>query len=119
MTGPGGFVGSCLANRLVELGAKVTVVLRDLPGGNNFALLGLRDRVNIVNRSVTDLGLVERALNEYEVVICFHLAAQAIVGVATACGCQRGNEATSPANLLTLQATGPSARMWRASLRSW
>jgi CDP-glucose 4,6-dehydratase len=82
VTGAGGFVGSCLANRLVELGAKVTVILRDHTGGNNFALLGLRDRVNIVNGSVTDLELVERALNEYEVKICFHLAAQAIVGVA-------------------------------------
>jgi nucleoside-diphosphate-sugar epimerase len=69
VTGPGGFVGFCLVNRLVELGAKVTVVLRDHTRGNNFALLGLRDRVNIVNRSVTDLGLVERTLDEYEVVI--------------------------------------------------
>jgi CDP-glucose 4,6-dehydratase len=82
VTGAGGFVGSCLAHRLVELGAKVTVVLRDQTGGNNFAFLGLRDQVNIVNGSITDPALVERALNEYEVKICFHLAAQAIVGVA-------------------------------------
>lgn len=100
-------------------GAKVTVILRDHTGGSNFAHLGLRDRVSIVSGSVTDAALVERALNEYEVVICFHLAAQAIVGVTTACRCQRGNEATSPANHLTLQATGPSARTWRASLGSW
>lgn len=82
VTGAGGFVGSCLANRLVEFGARVTVILRDHIEGSNFAVLGLPDRVNIVSGSITDLGLVERALNEHEVKICFHLAAQAIVGVA-------------------------------------
>jgi CDP-glucose 4,6-dehydratase len=82
VTGAGGFVGSCLSQRLVELQAKVTVILRDRVGTNNFAHLGLENQVNIVFGSITDVGLVERALNEYENNICFHLAAQAIVGVA-------------------------------------
>jgi CDP-glucose 4,6-dehydratase len=82
VTGAGGFVGSWLAHRLVERGAQVTVILRDEPLLSNFRLLGLAPRVNVVRGSITQPGLVGRVLNEYEVDTCFHLAAQAIVGIA-------------------------------------
>jgi CDP-glucose 4,6-dehydratase len=82
VTGAGGFVGSWLAHALVEHGATVTAILRDEPRLSNFDLLGLGERVNVVRGSVTDAATVERAFNEYEVDTCFHLAAQAIVGVA-------------------------------------
>jgi CDP-glucose 4,6-dehydratase len=82
VTGAGGFVGSWLANRLVELDAEVTVIVRDQLGGSNFELLGLPQRVNVVTGSITELALVQRTINEHEVSVCFHLAAQAIVGVA-------------------------------------
>lgn len=82
VTGAGGFVGSSLANRLVDLGASVTVILRDQVGRSNFQRLGLGTRVNVVRGSITDYSLVERTCNEYEIDTCFHLAAQAIVGAA-------------------------------------
>jgi len=82
VTGAGGFVGSWLANALVERGSEVTVILRDEPMLSNFRLLGLASRVNVVRGSITDYRLVERILNEYEVDTCFHLAAQAVVGIA-------------------------------------
>lgn len=82
VTGAGGFVGSWLTYALVEQGASVTVILRDQVGSSNFQMLGLSGRVNTVHGSVTDLPLVERALNEYEIDTCFHLAAQAIVVAA-------------------------------------
>ncbi len=82
VTGAGGFVGSWLAKRLVQEGAQVTVILRDEPLQSNFRLLGLDQQVNVVRGSITNQGLVERILNEYEVDTCFHLAAQAIVGIA-------------------------------------
>ena len=82
VTGAGGFVGSWLAHALVERGATVTAILRDEPRLSNFDLLGLGERVNVVRGSITDAATVERALNEYEVDSCFHLAAQAIVGAA-------------------------------------
>jgi CDP-glucose 4,6-dehydratase len=82
VTGAGGFVGSWLAKGLVEAGALVTVILRDEPGLSNFDLLGLASRTNVVRGSITDIALVERAVNEYEADTCFHLAAQAIVGAA-------------------------------------
>lgn len=82
VTGAGGFVGSRLAKALIDAGASVTAILRDQPGLNNFDLLGLQSHANVLRGSITDLPLVERALNEYEVDSCFHLAAQAIVGAA-------------------------------------
>lgn len=82
VTGAGGFVGSWVAKRLVEQGAQVTVILRDEALQSNFRLLGLDRQVNVVHGSITNQALVERILNEYEVDTCFHLAAQAIVGIA-------------------------------------
>ena len=82
VTGAGGFVGSWLVRALVERDATVTVILRDQPSISNVELLGLASRVNVVRGSITEYQLVERTLNEYEVDTCFHLAAQAIVGVA-------------------------------------
>jgi CDP-glucose 4,6-dehydratase len=82
VTGAGGFVGSWLANRLAELDAEVTVILRDQVGNGNFALLGLPARINLVIGSITDPAVVERTINEHGISVCFHLAAQAIVGVA-------------------------------------
>lgn len=82
VTGGGGFVGSWLVRTLVERGAAVTVILRDQPGQSNLCLLGLASQVSIVQGSITDHALVERAFNEYEIDTCFHLAAQAIVGAA-------------------------------------
>jgi CDP-glucose 4,6-dehydratase len=82
VTGAGGFVGSWLARALVDRGADVTVILRDEPAQSNLRLLGSSAGVNIVRGSITDYRVVERALNEYEIDTCFHLAAQAIVGPA-------------------------------------
>jgi CDP-glucose 4,6-dehydratase len=82
VTGIGGFVGSCLARALVDRGAEVAGIVRDSRGERQLAALGLSQRVRLVRGSITDLGVVERALNEYETELCFHLAAQAIVGAA-------------------------------------
>lgn len=82
VTGAGGFVGAHLTRALADARANVTVILRDPPAGSSFDLLRLGERVNIVMGSMTDSALVERAVNEYQVDSCFHLGAQAIVGVA-------------------------------------
>lgn len=82
VTGIGGFVGSHLAAALVERGASVVGILRDSRGDRRLSLLGLTDRVEIVHGSIAEYATVERAFNEYEVEHCFHLAAQAIVGIA-------------------------------------
>jgi len=83
VTGGGGFIGSWLTEALFAAGAEVTVLLQHpgLPAG--FDTLGLASRVNLVYGSVADQGVVARALDEYEVDTCFHLAAQALVTVAS------------------------------------
>lgn len=82
VTGAGGFVGSWLTAGLVRSGARVVAILRDSPGEALLRKQGVLSEVTVLQGSITDYRLVERALNEYEVDSCFHLAAQAIVSAA-------------------------------------
>jgi CDP-glucose 4,6-dehydratase len=82
VTGAGGFVGSWLAKHLADGGAEVVCLLRDKPRLSTLTALGLDDLVDVVWGDITDFGTVERVMNEYDVGLCFHLAAQPIVGVA-------------------------------------
>lgn len=84
VTGIGGFVGSGLADVLVQKGANVVGIVRDSPGARLLEHREILDRIAIVRGSITDGGLAERAINEYAVDTVFHLAAQAIVTVANA-----------------------------------
>jgi CDP-glucose 4,6-dehydratase len=82
VTGANGFVGSWLCHRLVSEGAQVVALIRDHVPGSNFHRLGLDSQVDEVLGTLTDFDLVWRTVSEYMVDYCFHLAAQAIVGVA-------------------------------------
>ena len=79
VTGANGFVGSWVAKALVESGANVTALIRDVIPNSNLDLSGTAKKLNIVRGSVTDLKVIERAFNEYGIDTCFHLAAQAYV----------------------------------------
>lgn len=82
VTGATGFVGANLVAELVSNGANVICLRRDEVQPNSLDLLGLRDKVTVVNGPVDDLALMSRILNEYEIDAVFHLAAQALVGAA-------------------------------------
>ena len=82
VTGAYGLLGSQLVKRLVELGARVTVLKRDVVVSSALVLEGTEERVNVVHGDICDGSLIERALAEYEVQSVFHLAAQTIVGIA-------------------------------------
>ncbi len=82
VTGGTGFVGANLVAGLVKLGASVICLERDVVHPNSLDIFGLRDSVTVVSGSIEDLPLIERILNEYEIDSVFHLAAQALVGVA-------------------------------------
>lgn len=82
VTGATGFVGANLTATLVTLGADVFCLQRDEAQPNSLDLLGLRERVTVVNGSVEDGPLMQRIVNEYEIDSVFHLAAQALVGAA-------------------------------------
>lgn len=83
VTGATGFVGGWLAKELVALGARVVCLVRDVIPRSIFFGSGLKDRVVSVAGSLQDLPLLERVLQEYEIDTCFHLAAEAIVSVAS------------------------------------
>ena len=82
ITGCTGLLGSWLTDALVDRGANVVGLVRDLVPGSNLKELGCWEKINIVRGEVEDYPILERALNEYEVDTVFHLAAQTIVGIA-------------------------------------
>lgn len=82
VTGATGLVGAWLVRRLVEAGADVVCLVRDSVPESELVRSGLIGRVKTVTGDICDQGLMERVLNEYEVVTVFHLAAQTIVGIA-------------------------------------
>ncbi|MBI2851694.1 MAG: GDP-mannose 4,6-dehydratase [Chloroflexi bacterium] len=82
VTGCTGLVGSWLTKSLVEKGAEVTGLVRDLVPRSNLNWSGFNERINIVRGDLDDYFLLERALNEYEIDTVFHLGAQTIVGIA-------------------------------------
>nr|WGD94150.1 GDP-mannose 4,6-dehydratase [Bacillus subtilis] len=95
VTGCTGLLGSYLVKELIEQGANVTGLVRDhVPQSNLYQGEHIK-KMNIVRGSLEDLAVIERALGEYEIDTVFHLAAQAIVGVAN-----RNPISTFEANIL-------------------
>ncbi|MDD7793361.1 GDP-mannose 4,6-dehydratase [Clostridium sp. 'White wine YQ'] len=82
ITGCTGLLGSYISKKLVDLGANVTGLVRDMVPKSNLYSGNYIQKINIVNGSLEDYALIERTLGEYEIDTVFHLAAQAIVGVA-------------------------------------
>jgi len=82
VTGAEGFLASWISRALVEEGANVVGLVRDSIAKSNFDLMNLERSVTLVNACLTDYLSLERTLNEYEIEVLFHLAAQTIVGTA-------------------------------------
>lgn len=82
VTGGTGLLGSGVVERLVELGAEVTCLVRDWVHNSRLVTEGGLSKVNAVRGELEDGPLLLRALNEYEIDTVFHLGAQTIVGTA-------------------------------------
>ena len=82
VTGCTGLLGNWLVADLLERGALVTGLVRDLVPQSRLYAGDWYRQINIIRGCVEDLSTVERTINEYEVDTVFHLAAQTIVGVA-------------------------------------
>jgi CDP-glucose 4,6-dehydratase len=82
VTGCTGLLGAWLTDWLVREGADVVGLVRDSVPQSNFYRMGLADRTVTVRGAVEDYGLLERILNEYEIEVIFHVAAQTLVGIA-------------------------------------
>jgi CDP-glucose 4,6-dehydratase len=94
ITGCSGFLGSYMVKLLTQCGANVTGLIRDFtPKSDLYNIKGVK--INLVSGSLEDISVLERALGEYEIDTVFHLAAQAIVGIAN-----RNPISTFEANIL-------------------
>jgi CDP-glucose 4,6-dehydratase len=82
VTGAQGFIGSWLAERLLDEGARVVALRRDVPALSRFKLDGLEERCDVVQADLDDYESLLRIINEHDVRMVFHLAAQTIVRTA-------------------------------------
>ncbi len=82
ITGVQGFLGSWLAKSLVDKKAKVIGLTREIVPNSNFYLMNLDKSIILAKGSVSDYPTIERVMNEYEIEVVFHIAAQPIVGIA-------------------------------------
>ncbi len=82
ITGCTGLLGSWLTEELINLNANIIGLVRDHVPRSRIYREGLVNKINVVSGSLEDYYLIERTLNEYEVEIVFHLAAQTIVPIA-------------------------------------
>jgi UDP-glucose 4-epimerase len=76
VTGGLGFIGSSLSKKLVELGAKVTILdaLLEPYGGNKFNIADIEDKVELVNGNILDEELISKLVTGTDYI--FHLAGQ-------------------------------------------
>jgi CDP-glucose 4,6-dehydratase len=82
VTGCTGFLGTWLTTSLIHRQAKVVGLVRDRVAEAPFFLDGTDRKITTVHGALEDYPVLERLINEYEIDTVFHLAAQAIVGVA-------------------------------------
>lgn len=79
ITGATGFLGSWLTKYLYKSNNIVALIRDWIPKSD---LIGIIDKINTIRGNVEDYFLIERILNEYEIDLVYHLAAQTIVGIA-------------------------------------
>src|SRR5712692_1915716 len=82
VTGASGLLGGWLVEGLLARGAHVVAIVRDGVPRSRLIRERIVERVDVASGDVADYLFVERVLAEYEVECVFHLAAQAIVGIA-------------------------------------
>ncbi len=82
VTGATGIVGSWLCSELLNRDAHVVALVKDADPQSELIRSGNFSRLTVVNGNLEDYWTIERAVNEHEIQVVFHLGAQAIVGAA-------------------------------------
>jgi CDP-glucose 4,6-dehydratase len=82
ITGCTGLLGSWLTEELINLGANIIGLQRDHVPQARIYREGIIDKITVIPGNLENYNVIERALNEYEIEVVFHLAAQAIVPIA-------------------------------------
>jgi CDP-glucose 4,6-dehydratase len=83
-TGAQGFIGSWVAERLLDEGARVLVLERPPAQLSRYRMRGLHERCREVPADLLEPASLRTVIDEHDVQAVFHLAAAAIVGSATA-----------------------------------
>jgi len=82
VTGANGFLGSHLVKRSLAYQSKViTLIKEDIPL-SLFELEGMSEKVKIYHGDLSDTKLINGIFKKNKIDVCFHIAAQAIVGIA-------------------------------------
>jgi CDP-glucose 4,6-dehydratase len=84
ITGINGFIGGNLAKLLLEKGANVFGLVRNLRRDTLLFYEKLNERITLIEGHVTDKDLLARIVSEEQIQAVFHLAAQVEVGVGLA-----------------------------------
>jgi CDP-glucose 4,6-dehydratase len=86
VTGGTGLLGSWLVKKLIEAGANVSCLVRERSPQRTLEIdqhsTSVPGKLSLVRGDITDGNLIEGALAQHDIEVVFHLAAQAIVGVA-------------------------------------
>lgn len=81
ITGINGFIGGNLSKALIEQGAEVFGLIRNLNRETFLFFEGLANRVVLIEGDLTDAALMNRVISEEQINVVFHLAAQVEVGI--------------------------------------
>lgn len=83
ITGASGFIGSWLSKNLIEKGANVVAMLKDNAPDIVLKYLGIYSKLKAIEKGdIVNFDWVKKIFADYNIDTCFHLAAQAIVGIA-------------------------------------
>jgi len=81
ITGINGFIGGNMAQQLVNKGANVFGIVRNINYDNFLFYEGINEKVVLLNGDITDKEFFSRIIAEERIAVVFHLAAQVEVGV--------------------------------------
>lgn len=82
ITGANGFLGSHLVRRALSYKAAVIVLIKEDIPCSLFAIDALGNKTRVYRGDVADRKLINALFKNNKIDVCFHIAAQAIVGVA-------------------------------------
>ncbi len=82
ITGVAGFVGSNLAKNLSYNGANIIGLTKSKKIDSLLFFENIDKKINLIFGDITDKELLKTIFNKFNIEICFHLAAQAEVGIA-------------------------------------
>jgi CDP-glucose 4,6-dehydratase len=82
VTGSSGLLGGWLVRRLLSAGARLVCLVRNRLPNPGVVAPNLLQQAKLVHGEILDQALLKQALNQNQIDTVFHVAAQAIVGIA-------------------------------------